>query len=172
MFRRISGIGRLNPRRLATAQILAAWREERARERDLPRNFVLRESSLLAIARLQPTSRPELSDIPDLGSRQAERLADRILGIVKQARQLPAADLPSQSAVLPRGEQVKKTLNSLVEAVQQRAEELDIPATALASRREIKILMLAAIEGQVDPPPSPFDGWRWDVIGQDLLALI
>jgi ribonuclease D len=172
VYRRISGIGKLDRRRLATVQRLAAWRETRARERDLPRNFVLRESSLLAIARKLPTSREDLTDIPDLVPRQADSLADRILRTVGEVRRLDPSELPPPPPTLPRDERTKKTLATLVELVRKRAEELEIPPTTLASRRELREFLLSATEDRVSPPPPPFDGWRWDIIGRDLLAAI
>src|SRR4029077_6997309 len=54
---RLKGAGRLDRRQLGALQTLAAWREKEARQRDLPRNFVLKEGLLLDLA----TRRPKLA---------------------------------------------------------------------------------------------------------------
>ncbi len=169
---RLNGTGRMNRRRLALARRLATWREQRARERDVPRNFILKESALLAIARNQPTSRTELEQIPDLGPRQRERLAERIFSMVREVQALPSSQLPDPIPTLPREERVKRSLNAMVEAVRRKAAELDVPPTSLASRRELKELLLAALDGELGSPPPPFDGWRWPLLGAELQQAI
>ncbi len=84
-FRRIKGMGTLDARGLAALQGLAAWREREAKRRDLARNFVVRETSLLEIARRRPSSEAELQKIRDLRPDQRRRYGREILRILKEA---------------------------------------------------------------------------------------
>ncbi len=61
------------PRYLAVLRELAAWREEEARRRNLPRNRVLRDETLKEIAAHEPRSAEELTHLRSLGRGQAAR---------------------------------------------------------------------------------------------------
>lgn len=160
-WQRLGGAGSMDRRQLAVLQALAAWRERQARERDLPRNFVLKEAALVAIARRQPLRRADLAPIPDLPPRQADRLADTLLAIVHEARQLPPEALPPRLSRGARDERGKAVVEKLQEAVRLRAEALGIAPTVLASRRELKALL--GWEPGEQPPPA-LAGWRWELL--------
>src|SRR5207244_3565274 len=53
---RVRGRGTLRAKSLAVLRELAAWREERARERNKPRGTILRDEALIEIARKAPTT--------------------------------------------------------------------------------------------------------------------
>ena len=170
---RLGGIGRLNRRQLAAARKLASWREREARRRDLPRGFVLRDASLLELARRLPVKPRELGKIRDLHPRQIEREGDLLLGLIQEARELPPHELPEPPPSLPRSEEISAVLDEVLEVVRTTAERLGIPAPSLASRREVKELALAVhTSGNGGPPPPPFDGWRWEVLREPLDPLL
>jgi ribonuclease D len=166
---RLGGLGGLDRRQLAVLRTLAPWRERQAPERDLPRNFVLKEAALVALARKQPLRQADLAEIPDLPAKQAERLGETLLRLVRDARAIPPDDLP---ATLPRGardERGRKLVDRMVELVRARAEALQVAPPVLASRRELKALL--SLPPEALPPPS-LAGWRWEQIGADLIPLL
>jgi ribonuclease D len=166
---RLGGLGSLDRRQLAALRALAAWREVQARERDLPRNFVLKESALVTLARRQPQRLAELGDVPDLPPRQIERHGETLLRLVREARALSAEELPFARPRGARDERGRELLDRLVEAVRVRAEALGLSPPMLASRRELKQLL--GVPAASLPPPS-LEGWRWEQIGADLLPLL
>lgn len=172
---RLKGIGRLNRRQLAAASDLAEWREREARRRDLPRGFVLRDTALLEMARRLPLRMQELGRIRDLHPRQIEREGKDLLERIAHARARAPHELPKAPPRLPRSEAVSESLQDLVEVVRATAERLEIPAPSLASRRELKELLLAAHQGEAgngSAPPPPFDGWRWEVLGEAVTPIL
>jgi ribonuclease D len=162
---RLGGSGSMDRKQLAVLRDLAAWRERQARERDLPRNFVLKETALVAMARRQPLERADLAAIPDLPPRQADRYAETLLGMIRQARQLPLEELPHRATGGPRDERGKVVLDKLQEAVKKRAEVMGLAAPVLASRRELKQLLFRDAGA---PPPPALAGWRWEALAEDL----
>ena len=66
IWKRLRGIDKLKGSRLAVAQQLARWREVTARERNLPRNWLLKDDVLLDIAKQTPLSVGELKHIRGL----------------------------------------------------------------------------------------------------------
>jgi ribonuclease D len=168
-WRRFGGLGALDRKQLAALRALAEWRERQARERDLPRNFVLKESALLTLARRRPQSLQELAAVPDLLPKQVERHGETLLRILGEVRQLAPEDLPAPPPRGARDERGRQLVDRLVEAVRLRAEAMGVTPTLLASRRELKQLLVASAAAL--PPPS-LAGWRWEQIGGDLVPLL
>ena len=127
------------------------------------------------VSRRLPAKKEELLRIRDLHPRQIQRHGDVWLEMIAEARDRPPHELPEASSRLPRSEAVGEALERLAEVVRVTAESLEIPPPALASRRELKQLLLAAQEGKAvngASPPPPFDGWRWEVLGEPVEKLV
>ena len=62
-WRKVQRRGRLSPRQLAVLRELAAWREQEARRRDLPSSWVVKDPTLVEIARVGPTTADALARI-------------------------------------------------------------------------------------------------------------
>src|SRR3954454_3592991 len=65
---RVARRGRLSGRQMAVLKELAAWREREARRRDLPREWLVRDPSLVELARAHPTDADGLRRVRGLGS--------------------------------------------------------------------------------------------------------
>ncbi len=165
---RIKGAGRLDRRQLGALQILAAWREQEARRRDLPRNFVLKEGLLLDLATRRPQSPRELHRLPSFDPRQAARDGDAWLQLLEQAEARPEDELPPRIAGKPFSPAQRELENRLRDRVRERAAELNVPPEVLAPRRTLDAL-LRLNQGPEPRLPRELDGWRRQVIGEDLL---
>ena len=53
---RLRGIGQLAPEPRARAKAIAVWREKLARERDLPRAWILSDAAMFSIAQADPAA--------------------------------------------------------------------------------------------------------------------
>ena len=60
LWRRVKRVSSLNRRQLAVAREVAAWREDEAQRRDVPKRWVLGDESIIEIARRTPKSGEEL----------------------------------------------------------------------------------------------------------------
>jgi ribonuclease D len=166
---RVKGAGRLDREQLGTLQTLAAWRDREARRRDLPRSFVLKDDLLLALATRRPQNAKDLQRLPSYDARQAARDADVWLQLVEEAAARPAEGLPPLLAGKPPSAAVRELEGRLRDLVREKAAALSLPPEVLAPRRTLDALLRLTV-GRSDPRlPRELQGWRREVIGEDLL---
>jgi ribonuclease D len=156
---------RLTPAGLATLRELAAWREVEARNRDLPRQMIVRDRSLLAIAASPPANAEEFTEIPELSANAVKRYVPSLLSAIEQAHadDTPPASVPSMER---RHAPWLKTLKGLVK---QKADSLNLPAPLLTQARTLESLVVAAAAGRHEIPDE-LRGWREAVIGAALIS--
>src|SRR5215470_19000189 len=155
------------PRMLAVLREVAAWREEEAQRRDLPRNRVLRDETLCEIAAHAPTDVEHLARCRGLSRSIAEnRQGAQILAAVKRGLELPAAECPEPAPRrdLPAG------LGPLIELMRvllkMRCEDHGVAQKLIANADDLELI--AADDG-ADVPA--LHGWRREIFGADSLAL-
>lgn len=166
---RVKGAGRLDRRQLAALRSLAAWRDREARLRDLPRSFVLKEDLLLALATRRPKLMRDLQKLPSYDPRQGARDAETWLQLIEEVEALPESELPPRITGKPLSPAVRDLENRLRERVRKKAAALNVPPEVLAPRRTLDALLRLTV-GKDDPRlPRELEGWRREVIGEDLL---
>ena len=159
-WRRVRGAGNLDRQALAVLMNLAAWREDQAMSRDRPRQWILKDSSLVALARTRPERKDQLVEIRGLNETFLRRHADKLLKICRSARPADAPDVCENR----RPDVVEQhAFDELRRIVKTRADELGINASLLAPRTEIKKLLRG------DAECALLNGWRFEVIGRDLV---
>lgn len=166
---RIRGIGRLDGVSLAILQSLAEWREKVARDRNLPRGFVIKDTALLNISRKRMSTLEELGDIEDFHPRAVDRHGPAITRMVKDivasGHELDTRD--------PLNNLEKKLLARMRATVTKQAESLGIDPALLASKREMESLIEQKRNNeQVENWPEKMSGWRRKVIGEDLMEIL
>lgn len=160
---RLKGARNLRGRRRAAAERLAAWREAEAARRNRPRQWILRDSALLDIARELPGNSAALGRIDGMPAKLVSRAGDELLAIVAQS----AKDDNDYRPPPAPNEQQKKLLKTMQSTVSECADELAISPELLAPRKE---LSAAIFSGTTDS--RAFRGWRRDLIGERLLELL
>ncbi|MCC7167335.1 MAG: ribonuclease D [Rhodospirillales bacterium] len=155
------------PRFLAILREVAAWREREARERDLPRNRVIRDESLLEIAAHGPASAEELAHTRGLSKSQAEgRWGQALLAAVARAKAIPEADCPRP---IERPEP-RRGAGPLVELLKvllkTRSESHDVAQRLIATTDDLDAI---ADDDGADVPA--LHGWRREIFGADALRL-
>ena len=159
---RIRGVNRLDGVGLAIIQQLAAWREREARQRNLPRGFVLPDAVLLRISQDRIAGESQLDGLEGLHPRARQKHGGQVTQLVRQA--LSSGDTLTE--IKPLGPAERKKLNLLRDAVQKRATALGIDPALLASRRELEGLL------RMSDWPDKFAGWRKQVIGEELERIL
>jgi ribonuclease D len=156
-----------NRRLLALAHALAEWRETAAQQRDLPRNRVLRDESLLEIAAHAPRGVGELAQARGLGKSFAEgKFGSEILAVVMRVLAMPESQYP---AAAPRRDP-PPGLGPLVELLRVllklRCEENDVAQRLVADSEDLE-LIAADDSAEV----RALRGWRAELFGKDALDL-
>src|SRR4029077_1060943 len=123
---RLRGIEQLAPAARARAKAVAVWREKAARDRDLPRAWILSDAAIFAVAHANPATPAALEAVHPLN----DKLAAALLAALAESRPDPADQEPSQDS-RPTPEQ-RALLERLGRAVDARAAELQVSAEVLA----------------------------------------
>jgi ribonuclease D len=162
---RLRGIGQLSPTPRARAKSLAIWREKLARERDLPRAWVISDAAIFAIAQANPTSREDLTGLQAMPPNFNDAFATGVLRTLHEDAAVPVTDLePSQDARPTPAQRV--VIDRLAALVDARAAELGVSAELLAPRGELKAL------GMGKRDTHALAGWRRAEIGERLLQAL
>src|SRR5580658_7563120 len=75
---RLRGIGQLAPEPRARARAIAVWREKLARERDLPRAWILSDAAVFSIAQADPATAAALNAVQPMNERFAATLLEAL----------------------------------------------------------------------------------------------
>ena len=158
---RVRGLGQLAPDPRSRAKTAAVWREKLARERDLPRAWILSDAAIFAIAQANPHTCAALEQVQPLNEKLASSLLDALRigtssGPIDTEPSQDARPTPEQKALIER-------LNKTVDA---RAAELQVSAEVLAPRGELKALAMG------NRASHALAGWRREEIGTRLLAIL
>ena len=170
-YRRIKGAQRLDRRQLAVLLELAAYREQQAAHRDLPRAWLFGYTVLLALARIQPAELSELEQVKGLGARAIKHRGPALLRCVARGLELPSDACPpliNRPAALRGG---SSQLDSALALLQDRCEVRAIDPALVASRTELRAL-LADGPGASAEDHRMLRGWRAELVGRELLARI
>lgn len=154
----------LRPRQLAVLQILAAWRLEHARQKDIAVNFVVKEEALWKVARYMPSSLAELRALGVSGS-EIRYHGEVLLDAVKAVKPLTDEQLPPAVANLVDMPNYRQVFNDLKTAVKQVSQESGYSPEMLASRRQINQLL--NWHWQLKPKatqPELLSGWRGELL--------
>lgn len=160
---RLKGARNFRGRKRAAAERLAAWREAEAIKRDRPRQWIMRDNVLLDIAFKLPRSEQEMADIQGVPQKLVKRVGQQLLGEIAGS----ANDDNSHSPPQRPDEGQKALLKEMQSRVAACAKDLDIAAETVASKRELSAVIISGSRSS-----RVFSGWRAELIGDDLLALL
>lgn len=159
---RLKGARNLRGRRRAVAADLASWRESEALRRNRPRQWIIRDRVLLEIATDLPNSMRALRGVADIPARLVQRAGEELLTIVGRS----GNDTDYRPPSAP-DERQKNTLKSMQTIVAKCAKSLGVEAEIVASRKELSAVILS---GKKDS--RVFQGWRRELVGEQLLGLL
>lgn len=155
------------PIELAAIQALAAWREEAAQARDVPRSRIVKDDVLYDVASQLPESREALGELRSVPKGfERSQLGTEILEVVGRVKALPRAALPA----IPRGTRpngqpgaVADLMKVLLKAI---SEEHKVASRLIANAEDIDKLAL-----DDDADVAALSGWRRQIFGDLALDL-
>jgi len=162
---RLRGIAQLDPKPRARAKVLAVWREKLARERDLPRAWIIPDPAIFAVAQANPVSRSALGALNAMPANFNDAFATSLLHALHAESAGTITDLDPGFDGRPTAEQKELALQ-LGKIVDARAAELQVSTELLAPRGELKALALDRRD------TDALTGWRRQEIGERLLAIL
>lgn len=152
----------LQGRSLLALKLLAEWREKRARGRNKPRNWIVKDAELMQIAIAMPTGMQSLADCADLHPGFLRHEGERVLALVSQAQEAPEADLP-EPMPRPLTQGQKKRYKRLKALAETCAEQLSLPVELLGRKKLLVDYIQSTEAAGPDAPALPAElreGWR------------
>src|SRR5947209_15292703 len=167
---RLPRVGQLDTRARAVARELAAWRERTAAQENRPVGSVLADPALVEVAKRQPTATGALEQIRGIHPSGIRRRGPDILAAVERGREAPP--IPREES-RQRFESADAPLVSLVEArLRAGAREAGLASELIASRSELEQIVTAARRSDPEPGVRALEGWRAELVGQDIRNLL
>ncbi|MEL7061902.1 MAG: ribonuclease D [Acidobacteriota bacterium] len=168
-FRKLGRRRGASRRQLGVLHALVLWREHEARERDLPRGFVLADAALVEIAQRPPRSVDRLRAVDELRPADIKRHGRAIVRVVREALALPKHDLPMPPPQPTDLTPHKEAIGRLRDQVAEIAERHDLPRELLATRRTVERVARRLLDGVEPALPAGLRGWRREIVGEPLL---
>jgi ribonuclease D len=171
VWRRLPRATGLDPRERAVARELGAWRERTAMREDRPVGSIVRDPTLVELAKRQPTGRRDLAQIRGLNPEVVRRRSADLLDAIQRGRQAPPIRL--EEAERLQTESVDGPAIALSEAlVRARAQEAGLAYELIAARADLTPIVVAARRGDPEPKVRTLAGWRRELVGAELLELL
>jgi ribonuclease D len=170
-FDRVKGSGRLNGRKLAVLRELAAWREEEAAHRDLPREQLMADRVLMSLATASPADEEALAGVEGVSRNASQRYAPELVRTIRRGLSVPSEQCPIPVWRLPRRRNVKTRVEAAFALVNDRSSSRGIDPHLVTTRGEVTVL---AHEGRDTKREDHglLQGWRYDLAGREVLALM
>ena len=150
---RIKGAAGLSDIALERLDRLAQWRETQARQRDLPRGFVVSDPVLLELTRLASPDERALNRL-DTGR---QRLGERDRAALVTVLQAGPGDFERPPELTPLTREQRAEIKAMQGRVRNTAEALGVEPAVIASRRDLTRKVLGL--------PCPWlDGWRGELL--------
>lgn len=169
-FARLPRVRRLGKKQRSVALALVEWRQELAGEIDRPPSSILPDHVLVEMARRQPDSRKALEEVRGMPGQTIQRWQRELLDAIergKDGRQPP--ELPS----LEPGDAGDAPLVALGQAlVRHRAMEAKVAVDLVSTQSDVAAVVGAVRHGRPEPDVRTLTGWRRELIGDELVALI
>ncbi|MGZ4954451.1 MAG: ribonuclease D [Methylobacter sp.] len=164
---KIKGKNKLTGRQLSIVQALAEWREKTAQSEDRPKSWLLRDELLFDIAKLQPETVSELTNVRGINERAVNRYGAELCQLITAAKNRPPIPLNEKGRPAKKTQQQEAILDILTALVRIRAEENSLNPMILATRKDLEELLFN------DDDECPLlHGWRFKMAGKELVGLL
>lgn len=157
-----------NPAVLGRLKALAAWREDEAQHKNIPRGRIMRDETLADIASHPPKQQADLAKVRSLSSAWKDNdIGKRLMKVLDRAEPLEQDEMPEKAKRgAPLGKEGALVADLLKLLLKIRAREIDVAARLLTRAEEMEALAA----GVRDLPV--LQGWRYEVFGRDALELV
>ncbi len=159
-------VSQLTPRQLSAAREVAAWREETAQRRNIPRKWVISDEQIVEACKRDARSIDDLFMVRGLESGLGCADARQIVKRIAQGLDAPEETWPHSAKAGKNEANVDVEVDLFSALVRLRAREENVAYQTLASRDD-----LVSIARGHDEDVELLRGWRREIVGEDLLAL-
>jgi ribonuclease D len=167
---RLPRVAQLDGTSRAVAKRLAAWRERTASGEDRPVGSIIQDAPLVEIAKRRPRDSGRLGQIRGIHPPVIKRRGEALLEAVRLGLEDPPIPRETRRT---RSEPGDAPLIALTEALlRARSIEAGLAYELLASRAELEVIVAAARDSAPEPAIRTLTGWRRELVGDELKALL
>jgi ribonuclease D len=171
VFARLPRINSLPPSARAIAHELVDWREQIAERQDRPVTTVLNDAALVELAKRAPRTPEQLDQVRGVNPGSLRRRGVDLLETIARG-----AGLPPIPVEIERHEQsapVDGPQIALAEAlVRTTALQAGLAYELIAARADLAAIVACVRVGHREPDVRTLTGWRRELVGEELLALL
>jgi ribonuclease D len=155
------------PKFLNVLREVAAWRETEAQRRNLPRNRLVRDESLIEVAALMPRTIADIARSRSIGKGVAEgSVGQALLDAVERGLARPVSEAPTLADRLDVPAGRGPLIELLKVLLKLKCETHDVAQKLVATVSDLEAI---ACSDTAEVPAM--HGWRLEVFGTDALAL-
>jgi len=171
IFGRLPRINSLAPSARAIARELVLWRDELAERQDRPVTTVLNDAALVELAKRAPRTAEQLDQVRGVNPGSLRRRGSDLLATI--ARGATLEPIPVQAERHEPSAPIDGPKIALAEAlVRARALEAGLAYELIAARADLSAIVSSVRAGHGDPDVRTLAGWRRELVGDELLALL
>jgi len=159
-------IRNMRPPALLRLMHLAAWRETEAQVRNVPRNRVLRDETLIDLAGSNPKTLNEFGNIRNFPGGREGKLAPFVLAVLNDVAIMPESAYPAPISHKPTKKPPAAVMELLRVLLKHVTDEQNIAPRLLASADDLELLAR-----DDNAPIRALSGWRREVFGETALKL-
>ncbi len=151
-------------------QDLVIWRDNLARQQDVPKGWVFADALLIEFSRYPPENLEQMKRAKKIKPKSIRLYGSELLEVIAQRSREPKQafvliDRPVKGRELESFKKLKKELAVV-------AQENDLDPQLLASRKMLESLVIHTQRNQKANLPTMFTAWRKTLFGQRLLAVL
>ncbi|HAV14565.1 MAG TPA: hypothetical protein DCX06_13905 [Opitutae bacterium] len=169
---RVRGSGSLTNQQRNVLRALGSWREQKARRRNLPRNFILSDDAIVSLLKHPPKTAADIRPMKGLSDRALERNRKYIWEAIQRGMEddLPALPNGRHNGPAPDdGYEARVDLSLAFIKGACLAAKMDPPL--IGNRAEVTALVLEACSAEPERHRL-LRGWRGEFCGQHLLSIL
>jgi len=171
LWAKLPRIGGSDPKTRAVARELIEWREAAAQEADRPPSTVLQDAVLMEVAKRRPKTVDRLEQIRGLNQATLHRRGRSLIAAVERGAE--REPIPGDGERPPAGSPEDAPLIALAEAlVRTRATEAGLAYELIAAKADLSRIVACVRQDLPEPEVRTLQGWRREVVGDELLALL
>ncbi|CAA6825320.1 MAG: Ribonuclease D (EC [uncultured Thiotrichaceae bacterium] len=164
-WKRVKGVHLLKPAQLTALRELAAWREEQAIKKDLPRRWLLSDEVLIDIVRMKVADLESFQQVRGLKPEQITRNGKLWLSLIEKGQALPREEWPELPKKRKLDAQLALVADLLMVLVNQQARENNISPQMIATRSQVEKMLS---EGR----DNLSDDWRGSLMNEVFADLL
>lgn len=177
LYRQVKLAWRLNPQQLNNLKHLTKWRYQQAKNRDLPLGFVVKENTLICVAKSNPQSYSEMTKIDGAEVLDIKHKGKAMLTILKQAANDNETTYPDKIKRLDEYPGYKQTFKTVKDFIICISEKNDLTVENLASKKQINQFLTWFFDlndakkshEEEGTHPDILSTWRSELFGNSLL---